>query len=320
VYDNISTQPALSAIVVFPDSYDTVRHIVSYLKAQTVANQLEIVFVGPSDKRDMIPESELGDFHSWQLVAVDEVKSLGTAYVDGIRQSHAPIIALTHDHSFSDEKWAELLISAHGKSWAAVGPCMGNGNPDNVVSWADFYLCYGEWADPIASGPVRSLPSHHSSYKRDILLSLGSQLYTLMEDEYFLFRHLSERGHEFFLETKIRNDHVNLNSMSSWIPSRFYKGRQFAATWTCMQSWPKRLLFSMASPLLPLVRLWRVQNRIRRSQSCGFLMRLLPILTMGLFAEWLGQKLGFLAGVGDSNEKVEKFEFNRIRYAGPIVT
>ncbi len=314
VRDSYSAIPTLSAIVVVPDTYGTVRHIVNSLKTQTVVNQIEIVFVVPPNQQLTIDESDLSCFHSWYVVEVERVKSLGAAYVEGISHAHAPIVALTHDHSFPDANWAEVFITAHQKSWAAVGPGIRNGNPNTIISWADFYLCYGQWAYPVSPGPVPSLPAHHSSYKRDILLACGNQLYFLMEDEYFLYRHLSAQGYKFLLESKIYNTHINLTSWSSWIPSRYYKGRQFAATWAHTWSWPRRLLFTMASPLLPLVRLWRIQNRIRRGQSYRFFIHLLPIISVGLIFEWFGQIMGFIAGLGDSSEKSEKYEFHRLKY------
>lgn len=312
VQGNHGELPALAAIIVTPDTYDTVRHVVRFLKKQTVADQIELVFVGPSDPQLRIDESELSCFHGWHLVEVERVESLGSAYAEGINHTHAPVIVLTHDHSFPDDNLCELFVAAHRDPWAAVGPGMLNGNPDSMISWADFYLCYGEWAHPVSPGPMFSLPSHHSSYKRDILLTCGSRLYTLMEDEYFLFRHLASQGYRFLLESGTCSTHINLSSWSTWIPSRYYKGRQFAATWAHTWSWPRRLLFTVASPLLPLVRLWRIQRRIRRGQSCGFLLRLLPIVFVGVVAEWLGQLLGFTVGMGDAGVKVEKYEFHRI--------
>lgn len=312
VHDDHGDLPALAAIVVTPDTYDTVRHVVRFLQKQTVADQIEVVFVGPANPQFRIDESELSLFHGWHQVEVERVESLGSAYAEGISHARAPVIVLTHDHSFPDDDLCELFIAAHRDPWAAVGPGIRNGNPDSMTSWADYYLCYGEWAHASSTGPVLSLPSHHSSYKRDILLTCGGRLPTLMVDEYFLFRHLAAQGYRFLLESRTSSTHINLSSLSSWIPSRYYKGRQFAATWAHTWSWPRRLLFAAASPLLPLVRLWRVQKRIRRGQSCGFLIRLLPIASLGVTAEWLGQMLGFVAGVGDASVKVEKYEFHRI--------
>ena len=295
-----------------PDTYDSVRRVVNCLKAQTVVGQIEVVLVGSSRREMAIDESDLSCFHSWHVVEVGKIKSLGAAYVEGIVRAEAPIVALTHDHSFPDNDLVELLIAAHSEPWAAVGPGIRNGNPDSIISWADFYVCYGEWAHPVLSGPVHCLPAHHSSYKRELLLASGSQLYPLMEDEYFLFRHLEAKGHRILLESRTSSTHINLTSWSTWIPSRYYKGRQFAATWAHMWPWPRRLLYALASPLIPFIRLWRIQKRIRRGRSWRFVVTLMPIVAAGLTAEWLGQVLGFMAGLGGSSERVASYEFNRL--------
>ncbi len=43
-----SAKPALAAIVVVPDRYDTVGQTMIHLQAQTVAEQIEIILVTPS--------------------------------------------------------------------------------------------------------------------------------------------------------------------------------------------------------------------------------------------------------------------------------
>jgi len=312
-----STEPALAAIVVVPDSYDTVRRTMSHLQAQTVVEQIEIIFVAPSHKQLGLDESELTCFHSWHVVEVGTVTSIARAFVAGIRQAHAPIVALTEDHSFPDANWAEVLIAAHQQPWTAVGPSMCNGNPNTMLSWADFYQAYGEWSQPISSGAVRHLPGHNSSYKRDILLAYGNQLEDLMQAESVLHRHLRARGYELMLESRTCTTHINFDSWSSWIPVKYYTGRQFAATWALPWSWPRRLLFTAASPLIPWVRLWRIQKHVRRGQPHSLLIRLLPTVFVGLLVEGLGQMVGYAAGAGDSIEKVVKYEFHRVKHIKP---
>ena len=312
VQNKHSTEPALSAIVVIPDSYDTVRCTMGHLQVQTAVEQIEIVFVGPTHKQLGLDESELECFHSWQVVEVGVVTSKARGFVAGIRQAHAPIVALTEDHSFPDANWAELMIAAHQQPWAAVGPSMKNGNPNTMLSWADFYQAYGEWTHPILSGPVRLLPGHNSSYKRDILLSYGNQLESLMEAENVLHRNIRAQGYELLLESKTCTSHLNFVTWSSWLPKRYYTGRQVASTWSKTWSWPRCLLFTIASPLIPWIRLWRIQRNVRRGQPTSFLLLLMPISIVGQLIEGIGYMMGFAAGPGDSIEKVEKYEYHRV--------
>jgi len=318
IQDNPSAEPALSAIVVVPDTYDTVRCTMNHLQVQTAAGQIEIVFVVPSQQQLKLDKSELRCFHSWQVVEVSAVTSIAHGFVAGIRSAHAPIVALTEDHSFPAASWAELLIAAHQQSWAAIGPSMRNGNPNTMLSWADFYQAYGEWSQPISSGVVRHLPGHNSSYKRDILLDYGNQLENLMQAESVLHRHLKARGCKLLLEARVCTTHINFDSWSLWIPEQYYAGRQFAATWALPWSWPRRLLFTAASPLIPWVRLWRVQKCVRRGKSLSFLFRLLPVLMVGLLVQGFGQTVGFAAGYGDSTQKVAKYEFHRLKQTKQI--
>ena len=139
-----------------------------------------------------------------------------------------------------------------------------------------------------------------------------------MEAESILHRHLRAQGYELLLESNTCTAHLNFASWSSWIPKRYYTGRQFASTWAKSWPWPRRLLFTVASPLIPLVRLWRVQKQVRRSQHGGLLIRLLPVLLGGLLMEGLGHMVGYATRAGDCIEKVAEYEFNRIPHTEPI--
>jgi hypothetical protein len=307
----LTNEPALSAIVVVPDIYDTVHQTMGHLKMQTAVNRMEIVLVTTLHHKLDFVESELACFHSWQIVEVEKMVSIAAGYFAGIQQANAPIVALTEDHSFPDVNWAELLIIAHQQSWAAVGPSMCNANPDSLLSWADFYQAYGDWTQPMVSKTMRHLPGHNSSYKRHILLSYKEQLGYLLEAESVLHRHLRADGYELFLESGTCTTHLNFDSWSSLIPVRYYSGRQFASTWARPWTWIRRFLFTVAFPVIPFLRLWRVWRQMSRTQSFRFFLRLLPILFAGFILESFGHMMGFAAGSGNCNEKIRYYEFNR---------
>jgi hypothetical protein len=164
---------------------------------------------------------------------------------------------------------------------------------------------------------MRHLPGHNSSYKRDILMSYGRRLEDFMEAESVFHRHLRARGHELWLEAGTCTTHLNFSTWSSWVPAQYYNGRQFAAAWSQEWSFPRRLLFTVASPLIPFIRLWQVQKQVRRGDARRRLIRLLPHLLVGLVANGLGHMTGYAAGFGDCRDKVSKYEFNRVKSALP---
>jgi hypothetical protein len=306
-------EPELAAIVVIPDTYDAVRRTMSCLKAQTAAKQMEVILVVPSLEQCDLDESELNCFHSWQVVEIGAIKSIAHGFVAGIRKAHAPVVALTEDHSFPEAKWAQILIATHQQPWAAVGPSIKNGNPDTMISWADFYVSYSEWSHPVSSGLVRHLPGHNSSYKRDVLLAFGEQLDSLMQAESVLHRYLKAKAYQLWLESNTYTLHLNFTALAPWIKAQYHAGRQFAATWAQQWSWRRRCLFTIGSPGIPWLRLWRIQKHIHRTHTAGFFIRLLPTLLVGLLVNGLGQMVGYAAGIGDSIEKVTENERHRFK-------
>ena len=312
------SNPSISAIVLTNGSYDSVKITMGYLQAQTVAEQIEIVLVTPTNNQLQLKESELACFHSWRVVEIGEINSMGHGYMAGINQSNAPIIALTQDHAFPDNKWAELFIKAHQQPWAAVGPEMGNGNPNTMISWADFYISYGEWAHPTSSGIVRHLPGHNSSYKRDILIKYGAGLGDLLEAESILYRRLKSSGYEFLLESGTCTQHINHAKWKSWMRKRYYQGRQFMSTWVKSWPWFSRLLFIFTTPLIVCLRLLRLRRHICRGKGFRFYIYLAPALLLGLLAEGIGHILGCVAGIGNCSQEMVKYEFDRLKHAGLV--
>ena len=306
-----SATPALSAIVVVPDAYETVRRTMGCLRAQTVAEQVEIVIVAPSRQQIGLDERDLACFHSWQVVEAGKVTSIGDGFEAGIRKARAPIVALTEDHSYPDANWAEAFISAHGQPWAVVGPRMRNGNPGTMISRADFYQAYGEWAQPVSSGTVRHLPGHNSSYKRDLLLEYDTALIDRLEAESVLHWDLGRRGYQLYLESQAVTRHLNFALFSTWFPLHFWSGRRFASTRG--RGWPlwRCLLYVCASPLIPLVRFRRIFAEARKpGRYPGSLLRLAPVLLLGLLLDGFGQMLGYAFGPGDTMEKSAELELH----------
>jgi len=310
-HDDIISKPALAALVVIPDTYATVSRTMECLRMQSVAAQIEVIFVVPSLEQVSIVESGLSCFHSWQVIEVGEIASKAAAYIAGMRKAHAEIIALTEDHSFPDEHWAELFIAAHRGPWAAVGPSMRSANPVNLVSWADYYQAYGEWSHPTSTGEVRHLPGHNSSYKREILLSLGEQLDKLMPCESILHRQLQSQGHQLLLETATCTSHTNFTAWSVLMPVKFNSGRLFAATWVQTFSGRLRLLFVAGLPMLPLVRLRGILKNVYKKAPVRLLLQLIPVLSIVVIVEGTGYLVGILSGAGNSLTELEKYEYHR---------
>ncbi len=304
--------PDLSVIIITPDRYDTIRKTVGYIQKQTVRNRIELIIIGPAEAA-VVPDDSVGSsLYDCRVVEIPSIDSLGTAKAVGIRAARAPVIALIEEHVYPDSGWAEALIKAHRQPWAAVGPAVRNAKPDNLVSWADFIITYGQWMEPLDGGAVTILPGHNSSYKRDILITYGDSLGAMLEVEAMLHADLLQRDYEICTEPSAVIYHLGFSRLLPSLPVQFHIGRLFAADRA--KDWPllKRLLYTGGAPLIPLVRLFRLASQlIRAGDRRTVPFAALPLAIPGLSFSALGELTGYMLGSGDSNSKMIRHEFHR---------
>jgi hypothetical protein len=311
-------EPELSVIVITPDSCHTIARAVACLGAQSVADRLEVVIVAPSAEELEADDLQLAPFHSVQVVAVGEVWSVGEANAAGVRRARAPAVALVEEHSYPQPGWAEALIEAHLQPWAAVGPVVWNANGDSLVAWADFLIAYGPWMDPSHSGIRDFLPGHNSSYKRTLLLGYGPDLEGMLESEASLHLDLQAKGHQLYLEPAARITHLNFERLPVWTRAQYYAGRAFAAARSVHWPLPRRLLYALAGPLIPLVRLNRILGQLRGTGRPPLpFPAVLPALLCGLAISAAGESAGYALGAGVAVQRLRDLEFHRDTHLNP---
>ncbi len=309
-------EPVMSVILATPDCYETIRKTIKHLRTQTVRHQLEIIIVAPSICSLNLNESELKEFCRVRVVEVGRVSSIGSANAKGIQQASSPLVALAEDHAFPAPGWAEALIVAHRHHYAAVGPVIRNANaPKNVIAWADFLIGFGEFVVPGVSGEVERLPGNNSSYKREILLDYGPSLETMMETETLIHQDLRKKGYRLFLESSAHVSHLNFERMSSFFSVKYLSGRTFGAARAGGWSLIYRLFYACGTPLIPLVRYWRLKKRLKVFREHYQLpWGVLPMAWCALLVSATGEMIGCCFGAGQAVEKRAKLEFHRLRH------
>lgn len=311
--------PALSVIILVPDDGCAIKPLLRHLQRQTVKDRLEIVLVAIGSHPLTLQASELAGFHSTVEVIRDRTSSSAIARAEGVVAASAPLVALTEDHSLPEAIWAAELIAAHQvANRAVVGPAVVNGNPGSLVSRANFTIEYHEWTPPLASGRVAHLPGHNSCYKRQVLLSYGDRLGRLLESESVLHWELARKGYELFLQTSARTRHFNFSLFLPSLGLRFHSGRLFAGQRRLPWPLAKRVLYTAAAPLIPIVRFVRIFRQYRRLG--GDVWQLPPLLFLVfllLIFDGCGEMFGYLLGAGRSIEKITAVDFFRERYMRP---
>lgn len=309
---------SLSVILITSDGYSSIRKTVSYLQKQTIQSQIELVIVAPSKSTLSLEPADLFAFARCQVVEIGAIASIGRSYAAGIRVAQAPVIALAEDHCFPEPDWAEALVQAHHQPYAAIGPALRNANPSTAISWADMLIAYAQWMHPAIAQTVNFLPGHNSSYKREILLHYGDRLEAMLESETLLHWDLRSQGYTLYLEPAAVAAHTNFAQLFPWLPVQFRAGRIFAGGRAQVERWPwfKRLAYSVASPLIPLVRMARILSALREGDRPQVKMAIgtLPMTMLGLLADGLGQMLGYGFGYGGALQDYAAAEFHRELY------
>lgn len=304
------TEPLLTFVLLTPDNFSTVRTTAEHV-ADGGAEMIELLVVTADPGKLDADARVTGRFSSFSVVKANMSRA-GAARAAAVRAARAPIVAFGEDHSFPQPGWAAAILAAYRGEWAAVGPVVINANPGTIVSWADLLMGYGPWLAPGSSAERDHLPGHNSSYRKDVLLTLGDELGDLFEAETALQWTLRARGHRLFQESAARVAHTNFERWSTWIPVSFHAGRVFADTRA--RSWSKgaRLAFALASPLVPFVRMWRHLGQAFAARVApAVIIRTAPVLALGLVIDAAGQFTGCLFGPGRSRETLVDWEFHR---------
>jgi hypothetical protein len=309
--------PEMSVLLVTPDDYQTIRRTVRHLRAQTVAESLELLIIAPSRERLGLVEGETEGFQRVRVVEVGEIKRVAPAKVAGVAEATAPLVAFAEDHCYPEPEWAARLIAAHRQGWAAVGPAMRNANPLSMVSWAGLYLNYGCCLGDAGAGAARNLPWHNISYRRELLLGYGTELAALLAVEGLLLDDLQARGHGLYFEAAAKTSHVNISRLSSWVIHAFWGGRLFGAARAREKGWSvwRRLAYICGGPLIPVVKLRRtVPNIYRTGRGRELMPRILPAMFAGLIPHALGEVTGYALGSGDAERHYSFYEMKRARH------
>ena len=315
---NESTSPDMSVVMVSLDSYERIRLTIAALRAQTAKRRLEIVIVAPSREVLNLDEADLQEFLSFQVVETGPIRSTGGAIAAGFQRAHAPVVAYAEEHSYPFPTWAEALLLAHKKPWGAVGAAIVNANPGTIISWANLFTDFGPSVDPALGGVTSHLAWHHGSYKRELLSGYETeQLQSFLETEGFLHQALQDRGYQLYFEPAAKSNHVNVSTIFSLIRCEFVGGRLFGAARVRHNKWSmaRRLLYILGSPLIPVLRLRRTLQEVRRAGQFDKLFpQILPSMLTALVAHCLGEISGYALGAGDAAWQRVPCELNRCEF------
>jgi len=334
--------PELSVVVVCERGLTGMAATLAALTAQTAADRIELIAVGPDDARmdpGALPPNHqrLGALRLLRLPAVTHVDH---DLAPGVHAATAPVVALIEDHAFPEPAWAERTLAA----WHAVGPGVAaigfgvtNANPRSGFSWANMLLAYGRWmpADQGAAGaeapdtdtglpqaasgptPVGWVAAHNVSLRRAALDPLLPRLGELTGREGLFLRELRGGGHAFAHAVDARIAHVNPSTPWATAKLRTDAGRLYGARRADEGGWGfgRRLAYVLLSPAIAPLRFVRERaTHFGGGQRAALTPRVYPALYAALQCDALGQALGYALGAGGAPGRLATFEMDRARH------
>lgn len=308
---------SLAVVVVVGPLRKRSQRLLAALCSQTAVESMEILVLDIAAYAGRRLETRPGVRTVYLLR--QETEPWPRARAEGIRHTKAPIVAFIEDHCIPERHWAEMLIEAHKGPWAAVGYAFTNANPETYVGRASFIVDYGPWAHPARRGPTHLLPSNNISYKRDLLISFGDELDTLLSSGFNIHEIFNRHRLPMFLESRARVAHENFTHVTDLLQANRAQGRLLASKRVYAQSWGRlrRLLYGFAVPLgAPVIKIARLLHSVRgyRSVWPGLVVAL-PVILLAYFWCAVGESLGYLFGLGDAEEDLNRYELEVERTA-----
>jgi len=248
---------------------------------------------------------------------VRSVKQLPEARAAGVRAASAPIVFIGETHSYPQPGWADALISAFNGPWAAVVPAIGNANPTGAASWASYLFDYGAWGPNRHSGEIADPLIYNTAYRREVLLSLGDRLSAALDpNEEALWALLMSRGHRAALASDARILHLNVGTFRALIREKFCAGVVLGTHRSTRWSPLRRLLYFVASPLIPIVLFGRVLRGARHWPSGTLPPSAIAGVLIAALAKTMGEIIGY-AGVKlpAAAARLQDIEIRKVQYA-----
>jgi GT2 family glycosyltransferase len=240
-----------------------------------------------------------------RLYSFDKRLTIPELRAFGIARSRGDLIVMTEDHCVPAEDWYDSLVTAHQQPYIAIGGAIENAATERLVDWAAFLCEYSAFVQPVEAGVVHDIPGPNVAYKRAAL----DHMQDLLDEgrwETFLHARLEEHGFELYRDPRVVVYHRKFFGLSEFLSQRYHYGRGFAGM--RMQHAPlwRKAVYAAGSPILPPLILWRIGRRLfRRRRHRSIFVKALPLLTLFTLSWSLGEIVGYIAGPGDSLERVE---------------
>lgn len=292
-------QVRLSIVIAAWNGISSLRECLSSLESQIETAETEVIVV--SNFESGISEIKL-EFPFAGYFVLSPETNVPQLRTRGVFESRGAVIALIEDLCTVDCNWVREIEKAHNLPYVAVGGAVENTDGQNPLDWAVYFYDYGKYMPPNRAGVTDTLSGMNVSYKRETLERVR-QTYETGFFETFTNEELKRRGRELYLAPSAIVYHNKNYHLKKTIVQFYHQARSFAARRVANIPFSKRVLFIIASLVLPILLPLRIILRVvDKGHHFKELLKSLPYLTL-LTSVWaFGEFCGYLKGAGQSDQ------------------
>lgn len=214
----------------------------------------------------------------------------------GLHAACGEIIAILEDFGIPAPDWCDQILQAHQLPHGVIGGSMehiGNG----LLNWAVFFLDLGRYQLPLREDVSAYLTDNNVSYKRAALETV-KQVWCERYNEATVHWALTRAGVVLWQRPQMvmRQDRGRM-TLSQCVTERFFWGRIFGRKRAAESSRARRLMYILASPVIPVIVLARLTGKIMRGarNRTNFIFAFPLIAVLASF--WsLGELVGYVQG------------------------
>jgi SAM-dependent methyltransferase len=286
--------PAVSVVIASVSGLGPVVKCLEALERQINAPSTEILVIdrtGPETRSALRRR-----FPQIHVVGADEQATVGELRAQGIGVARGRIVAITEDHCLPAPDWLRTIAAAHAAGHSVLGGCVENASASRFIDRAAFLCEYGRFLDPLRAGAATDLSGNNVAYDRGTLLEFAAE-WRSDYCETILHRRMRSAGVELHCEPAMRVRHEQSLTLRAFLRARFDDSRAFASGRTRALPLAVRIIYALATPLLPLLLMLRAgcAALAKRGHWRAFLLAA-PLFCLFFIVGAIGEAVGAIWG------------------------
>lgn len=297
----------LSIVLIKSGNIETMRRCLEALESQIQGHPYEIIV--PVDVHFGNYDKLRARFPQVCFVTLDNPPTrapVGTALhkhdlfesrvAGGLTAARGEIVGLLQDTFLPDPDWCEKTLAGHRLPHAVIGGAVEQAGK-NILGWSVYFLEFSRYMLPLREGPVDYIADVNVSYKRRAIEQLRP-LFRPRYNEAVAHWTLKANGEVLwqYPPMVVRQDRGRL-TVRQLVAERLSWGAVFGAARAQKISWPMRVVYVLASPAIPFLRVARVARKVfSGGRNIGPFLFSLPTLFAMAVLWSAGEAVGCLTG------------------------